>query len=319
MPGILILKLGALGDIVMACPLIRRIQEHHAPQETWLMTADPCPGFLADWEGLRVRAFPRRGWRAARDALRWIRAGAFERIYDLQSSDRTGVLCALSGVPERVGNHPRFPYTLHPPQPWRGETHIHERWRAVLESAGIAPGPLLPWLPVSVEDRQAVDAWLRGNALAEGFFAALHAGTSVGRIDKRWPHFGELAAVLRGAGLGVVWLGGPDDRELNRDLRARFGGVDATCAFSLPRLAALGGRARFAVTNDSAPMHALACAGMPVFGLFGPTDWRRNHAIGQAGNVISAADCAADWTPAAMDALPLARVVERLRQQRLLG
>jgi ADP-heptose:LPS heptosyltransferase len=34
-------------------------------------------------------------------------------------------------------------------------------------------------------------------------------------------------------------------------------------------------------------MHVLSAASIPVFGLFGPSDWRRNHAIGQRANVIA--------------------------------
>jgi ADP-heptose:LPS heptosyltransferase len=37
-------------------------------------------------------------------------------------------------------------------------------------------------------------------------------------------------------------------------------------------------------------MHACAASGVPVFGLFGPSDWRRNHALGQRERVIACTD-----------------------------
>jgi len=49
----------------------------------------------------------------------------------------------------------------------------------------------------------------------------------------------------------------------------------------------LGQHALFAITNDSGPMHILSCSGVPVYAFFGPTNWRRNHAIGQAKHVIT--------------------------------
>ena len=67
-------------------------------------------------------------------------------------------------------------------------------------------------------------------------------------------------------------------------------GIDATNVFTLPQLAILGQRARFAVTNDSGPMHVLSASGIPVFALFGPSNWRRNHALGQAARALSAVD-----------------------------
>jgi ADP-heptose:LPS heptosyltransferase len=318
MAGILIIKLGALGDIIMACPLIRCIQECHAAEEASLLTVDAFGGFFDRWPGLRVRTFTRHGWRSTWNTLRWIRRHRFARIYDLQSNDKTAILCAFSAARERVGNHPRYPYTIHPSRPWRGETHIHERWREVLASAGLDPGPLSPWLPVSASDREHVAAWLKRKALAGRPFAVMHAGTSAGHAEKRWPGFGALAAAIRAAGTEVVWAGGPDDAVLNHELVAGHGGIDATAAFSLPQVAALGAAARFAVTNDSAPMHALACAGIPVFGLFGPSNWRRNHAIGQEANVICAADSGSVWLPAPMESLPAARVLQRLRDAGML-
>jgi ADP-heptose:LPS heptosyltransferase len=56
----------------------------------------------------------------------------------------------------------------------------------------------------------------------------------------------------------------------------------------------LASHARFAVTNDSGPMHACAAAGVPVFALFGPSDWRRNHALGQGENVIAGVELLPD-------------------------
>lgn len=318
MSEILIIKLGALGDIIMACPVIKRIQECHLGAGIHVLTSDTFKDFFCHWPGLAIHGFARHSLGSTLHAVHWIRAQHFARIYDLQSNDRSGFLCALSGASERVGNHPRFPYSLHPPGPWRGQTHIHERWREVLMSAGLDPGPLSPWLPISDHDVDAANSWLATHGLTGLPMAILHAGASPGHAEKRWPYFAELAVAIRAAGTEVVWAGGPDDLELNRALAERCG-IDAGGAFSLTQLAALGRHARFAVTNDSAPMHALACAGIPVFGLFGPTDWRRNHAAGQAAHVISAEAGTANFLPAALTRLTLASVIEKLKNEALLG
>ena len=315
---ILIIKLGALGDIIMACPIMKRIQEWHGDADVHVLTSDIFKDFFSRWPGLTVHGLARRDAAAMLRTMRWLRAQNFTRIYDLQSNDRSGILCALSGVRERVGNHPRFPYSLHPPAPWRGQTHIHERWREVLVSAGLDPGLLSPWLPIQEQDRQAAEFWLADHGLAGRPFAILHAGASPRHLEKRWPGFGDLAAAVRATGIEVVWAGGRDDMELNRTLAQRAG-IDASAAFTLLQLAALGAHARFAVTNDSAPMHALACAGIPVFGLFGPTDWRRNHAVGQAEHVISAAAGSGQFVPAPLCYLAVAGVLERLRNASVLG
>ena len=268
--------------------------------------------FFHCWPGLAIHGFARRSLAATIQALRWIRARHFARIYDLQSNDRSGLLCAFSGVGERVGNHPRFPYTLHPVTPWRGKTHIQERWREVLISAGLDPGPLSPWLPIADQDRDVAGVWLKEHGLQNIPFVILHAGASPLHPEKCWPYFKELGVAIRAAGIEVVWAGGAGDVAQVREL-AEHAGIDASGAFSLTQLAALGSQARFAVTNDSAPMHALACSGIPVFGLFGPTDWRRNHAVGQRAQVISDNPGTGDFVPAPISNLTLTVVTERLR------
>ena len=86
-------------------------------------------------------------------------------------------------------------------------------------------------------------------------------------------------------GYAVIWIGANEDRDVNRRL-ARQVGMDASGAFNLLELAALGRRAEFAVVNDSAPMHILSASPLPVYALFGPTDWRRSHGLGQAERVL---------------------------------
>lgn len=307
MSRILIIKFGALGDVVMASALVEAIVRHHRDASCTLLTTPAFAPLFEAWPDLAVVAFERRGaghmWRM----WRYIRLHGFDRIYDLQGNDRSALLCALSGVRERVGSPARYPYTHHPLERWQGQSHIFTRMRAVLASAGIATVADIPCLPADVQTIERVAAWRGEHRLATRQFVLLHAGASAARPDKRWPYFDVLAERLLGAGLAVVWLGGEAERSLNAQLVLR-GGIDATNAFSISELAELGRYAAFALTNDSGPMHVLAASGIAVFGLFGPSDWRRNHALGQAEHVIACrtdaeaataplrADCLADLT-----------------------
>ncbi len=295
--SVLVIKLGALGDVVMATALIRRLQQHHAQEPLWVLTSTPYAGLFEHWQGLRVHAVPRHGLRAMLHALAWLRRQRFRRIYDFQSTERTAVLVALSGAPERVGNRPGFPYTHGPPGPYRGQGHIFPHMQAVLAAAAVAEAEPVPFLPAGPGVRERVAAWLSGHGLRERSYAVLHAGGSARWPSKRWPHFGALARAIERSGVRVVWVGGEAERGLNAAL-AREVGIDATGRFSVLELAELGRHARFAVTNDSGPMHVLSAAGIPVFALFGPTDWRRHHALGQASHVMAAeAPCAPCYLP----------------------
>lgn len=310
---ILIIKYGALGDIIMATSVIRRILDHYSGEPVWLLTDPAYAPLFRDWSGLAVQAFPRKGLAAARRTLRWLRGQRFTTLIDLQSNDRSGILCALSGVPDRVGNHPRFPYHRHPPDRYTGQYHVHERLNQILAAAGITPADVDPQLPAPAAVRERVAEWLGRQGLGHEPLVLLHAGASRRHPKKRWPGFAGLAAQLADHGYMPVWIGGPDDREINRRLAGSVG-IDASDCFTVLELAELGRRARFAVTNDSAPMHVLSCSGIPVYGLFGPTDWRRTHAVGQEGHVITAeTGGAGGFRPASLERLPVERVLSRLR------
>ena len=132
--------------------------------------------------------------------------------------------------------------------------------------------------------------------------------------------FSELAAILSEK-MTVIWIGGNDDIELNCLLSEKTG-IDATNRFSILGLVELGKKAMFAVTNDSAPMHALSCSGIPVFGIFGPTYARRTHALGQLENVITANGKIAlndnDFKPDDISNISLEMVINKLKTRQLI-
>ncbi len=318
---ILVIKLGALGDMIMATAILRQLSADYREDELWLLTVPMFAPLFKDWPALKVHTLPRAGVVATFRTLRWLRGQRFARIYDLQSNDRTRLWCMLSGAPVCVGNHLRYPYTHHPPEPYIGQTHAFDRINEILVSGGHAAAAPRPYLPVSELARAHVQQWLAGYALGDRSFVLLHAGASRKHPAKRWPYYRELARAIEGRALRVVWLGGEEDAELNRSL-AREIGIDATGQFSVAELAELGRHARFAVTNDSAPMHILSLAEIPIYGLFGPTDWRRTHALGQVSRVITL-DCGvsrAACSPEAqrLTAIPPAMVLAKLHADALI-
>ncbi|MGH8508783.1 MAG: glycosyltransferase family 9 protein [Gammaproteobacteria bacterium] len=282
--SVLIVKLGALGDLMIATPAMRAIQAVEHDKTVWLFTTPGFAPIFAHWPRLQVKSYPRKGLLALLRALQWIRRQRFERVYDLQGNDRSRILCALSGIPERVGNARLKPYTHYPAE--TAALHPYHKLNGLLAAAGIRPAEPRPWLPVTPEQAKRVKGWLQTYGLTPRGFALLHAGGSTRWQTKRWPYFAELAAALIDRGCDVVWVGAGEDAVVNHDLAIR-GGINATDGFSICELAELGRRARFALTNDSGPMHVLACAGIPVYAFFGPTNWQRSHALGQAEHVLT--------------------------------
>lgn len=286
--SVLVIKLGALGDVVLALPCIDAIRAAHPGRRVTVLTAPAYATLVAALPGVEVAAFPRRGLLAMTRLLRWLPARRFDTVFDLQGSLRSRIMTLVTRAGTRVGPRPGIAYTR---APAAGEAalHVHagERLQGVLAAAAIDTAD--DWrLPATPAARDTVAAWLAARGLPRHSLVLLHAGSSRRWPSKRWPreHFRALAQALEARGLDVVWTGGAEERALNRQL-ATTAGTDASGEFSYLELAALARHAAFAVTNDSGPMHILAAAGLPVYACFGPTDWRRSHAAGQRERVLA--------------------------------
>ena len=283
---ILIIKLGALGDVVLATPQLARLLDAHAADRVTLLTAPDYRELLGGFHGLQLVCFKRKGLFSMLCLLHWLLRQQFDVVYDLQGSLRSRVITLLTQAQVRAGPVPAFAYT-HMPLAASHSHHAFERFNAVLLAAGVEAAPAVPCLPVSTSAQACVDSWLQQQGLAGRRLALMHAGASQGWPSKRWPesYFLGLAKALEARGLIVIWLGGEMERDLNSRL-ANHTGWNATAVFNHGELAALGRRAAFAVTNDSGPMHLLSGAGLPVYACFGPTDWQRSHALGQSARVL---------------------------------
>jgi len=287
-PGrhILIIKLGALGDVVLATSLLARLLEVHAADRVTLLTAPDYRELLNGFHDLDIVAFKRKGLVGMSRLLRWLLGQQFDVVYDLQGSLRSRIMTLLTQAQKRAGPAHALAYT-HRPLPGNQGIHAFDRFNAVLLAAGLDAAPAVPQLPLSTTAVSRVDAWLQQQGLSHRRLVLMHAGASPRWPSKHWPeqYFLELALVLESRGMTVIWLGGETEAELNRRLASKTG-IDASTVFSLGDLAALGRHAALAMCNDSGPMHILSTAGLPVYAFFGPTDWQRSHALGQSAHVL---------------------------------
>ncbi|UCC57519.1 MAG: glycosyltransferase family 9 protein [Gammaproteobacteria bacterium] len=289
---VLVIKLGALGDVVLASAHIRCIVEAYPDARVTLLTTPGCSELLQGQSGLEVVAFRRRGFAEMWRVLTWLRRSRFAVVFDLQGSLRSRIMTRVSGACRRIGREPGFAYT-HALPAGGDRKHAFDELNDLLASQGIDVAAPQAWLAIPEDANNRMDAWLDHHDLQTAKLVLMHAGSSHRWPSKRWEtaHYAGLAQDLERRGYKVIWIGGEEDKDINRQL-AGYAGIDATGQFSFIRLAALGRRACFAVVNDSAPMHLLAASGIPVYAFFGPTDWERSHASGQAQHVLhNAVDC----------------------------
>ena len=251
---ILIIKLGALGDFVLAFGPFASIRAARPGARIVLLTTRPFVELAraSPWfDEIRVDARP--AWWDVRGLLALRRAlVGFDFIYDLQTSGRSSRYFWLAGRPGWSGiaagaSHPHA-------NPRRDSMHTVERQAEQLAMAGVAAVvPDLSWLPRP--------------GLVEGPYAVLVPGAAPHRPGKRWPveRFAALATALRARGLRPVVVGAAGDAPL----AAAIGdAVDLTGRTSLLELGGVMAGATVAVGNDTGPMHMAAAVGCRCVVLF---------------------------------------------------
>jgi ADP-heptose:LPS heptosyltransferase len=274
---ILVIKLSALGDFVLALAAMKKIREAHRRAHITLLTTPPfealakaCPYFNA----VEVDGKPEGlgAWLALRRRLKAVR---YDRVYDLQTSSASARIFHLlqPGAPEWSGV--AFGCAL--PHKNRNRDHMHtlERQADQLKYAGIwpdaptepgaAPPPDLSWvLRKSAVGRAAPATRPRP-------FVMLVPGGSAHRLDKRWPaeRFGELAERLHARGYDIVIIGGLQEGAVARQIQRHVGTArDLTGRTDFASIAAMGAKAALVVGNDTGPLHLAAATGAPTIVLF---------------------------------------------------
>lgn len=274
---VLVIKLSALGDFVMAFPAFARIRAAHADARITLLTTPPFetlarispyfdavetdgrPGGPAEWLRLVGR----------------LRAAKFDRVYDLQTNSRTNLLfqALRPGAPawSGVATGCALPHR----NPGRVAMHPLERHAQQLEHAGV--WPQAPTAPLSAAPPDI--SWILQRALAKVRpgskpsrpAALLIPGSSAEHPEKRWPveSYGRLAQNLESAGFDVLIVGGLQEGQLARGIqRLAPRSRDLTGRTDFAQIAALGARAAVAIGNDTGPVHLIAAAGAPTIVLF---------------------------------------------------
>ena len=275
---ILVVRLGAMGDIIHTLPAVARIKQTHPDWElTWLV--EPRWAELLDGNPTvdRVMHFERGSLRGLMETRRELVAARFDVAVDFQGllksalpawAARPGQLLGFHRSQVREGLAARF---------YDGETlsraaHVVDRnlELAAACGGGSGAGPAVFPLP-------------EGRAVGElpaGSFVL--ASPLAGWAAKQWPmeHYGELAARLRGEiGIPLVLDGPPG---------ADFGAAEA----AIPHHSSLAGliyatrRAAAVVGVDSGPLHLAAALGKPGAAIFGPTDPARNGPYGGTLRVL---------------------------------
>jgi len=301
---ILIMRLGAYGDILMGTPLVAALRRAYPNAHlTWLVErnareaidANPHIDELILWKSSYWRKILRKGSRLLSPLWAW-RARGFRRLlaqkpFDIFISfqpEEWPLLTPDIGAAQSVGVFDTFrqfyghaqtsPHTrlydtayAFPHLP----AHRTDQYLLPLDALGLPP----------TADKQMRMGYTTDDAECAASFLAQHGVASSERLvvvapfttwpSRCWPaeRFVQLADTLARQGGRVVLIGSAKERPAVEAMAAQMASKPIVAAGRLGfrALAALISRAALVVSGDTGPMHVAAAVGTPYVALFGPT------------------------------------------------
>jgi heptosyltransferase-2 len=283
-----------VGDAVMAIPALEAIRRSQTGGEISIL-ARPAVAALLSGQPFADRILEydyrgrHRGWVGRERLIRKLRSERFDLAVLLQNAFEAAWLAWRAGIRERIGyarDGRGFLLTKAVSVPKQGEIPRHEshyylemlRRAGWVESRGEFREKIAPIrLHVAEPARQAAETALRRAGAREGAWrCAIAPGASYGAA-KCWPpeRFASLAdRLISECDADVIFFGAPGEKEIAAQICSsmKSHAISMAGETSMRDLVALFSGCSVFIGNDSGAMHVAAAAGLPVIGIFGPTD-----------------------------------------------
>jgi heptosyltransferase I len=320
---VLIVRIGAMGDVLHAMPAVAALRELHpewgigwAIEPAWsaLLQAESEPGDAAGrslgrdtrrplvdlWSPVSTREWKRQPLslstlRNITGLRRDLRKDRYDVCVDMQGSIRSAIVGRMAGAGLFAGaDEPR-----ERPAAWLYQqkirvtaTHVVEQGCELLGGAvGEKLRPARVPLPVDAVAERWCDA-LTGGAGERFAVVAPTAGWGA----KQWPaeRYGAVAAALAQAGFRTLVNAASPEDAAGRRVVAASGGAATLVPCSVGQMIAMIRRAAVVIAGDTGPLHLAAALERPVVGLYGPTDPARNGPYGTISRVLRHASSRSD-------------------------
>ena len=270
--SILIVRLGAMGDIIHALPAAAALKRAF-PGSTLSWAVEPRWRDLLDGGGLAhaLIEIDRRSYSSVAHGWQCLRSTAFDLAIDFQGLIKSAAVTRAARAAERIGfdrAQLREPaagvfYTkrFHCPA-----AHVVDRNLQLAAHLGASPQPVeFPLPPGHAEGGLSTGPFILASPLA-------------GWKSKQWPpeHWSALARLIHSESPYQLVLNGPP-------AVAMFAASVPGAAVHISSIAGLIHATRHAsavIGLDSGPLHLAAALSRPAVALFGPTDPSRNGPYG---------------------------------------
>ena len=253
---ILVIKHGALGDIILASKALLAIRKQKEGSLIIALTTKPYAKFLKQSPWIdEVKVDSKPSWFNLIDLyrlIRWLVDSKFDEVYDLQTSDRSGLYFYL--IPKNKKpkwNGIAYGCSHRHISPTRIKMHTLDRLSEQLKLSRINSSYKVDWSWLSAD--------LRKFNLPNNI-CLLVPGGAINRKGKIWPshRYADLSKKVLNLGYNPVIIGGNDEKNIAMNIQAINPNViNLVGQTSLAELAEISRLCKLAIGNDTGPMHLI--------------------------------------------------------------
>ncbi|MDI6740587.1 MAG: lipopolysaccharide heptosyltransferase II [Candidatus Edwardsbacteria bacterium] len=287
MNRILVIRLGAIGDIVLATAVFSALAKHHPEAKIDFICKERFAGLLENDPRIHriIRLDELGRHKELRGLLLFLHGLQPERydcIIDLQGNARSRFMAVSIKAGKKIlwtKDALRRRMLVYGIGSAKQAPGVIERYLKTLVALGIDAAGARPKLYPKADP---------GVKLPDRPFIAVAPGAHW--PTKRWPaeRYAELIAKIGHGKWDIALVGDAGDRGIAAEIAARvpFPIHDLCGCLTLPQLVYALSRSALLATNDTGAMHVAEAAGVPVIALFGPTvkgfgfaPWRSESAV----------------------------------------
>ncbi len=274
--NILIIKHGALGDIILAGPAMRAIREFHKKDNIVCLTGKTYFEMIKNSPyvdevviDLKPKWSNLKGWLNLKC---FFKKYLFSNVYDLQTSYRSNIYFYLFfSLNKTLWSGIAYGCKYRHNNPNRKKMHTYQRHKDQLKLCGIYYDYIPEW------------NWLAQNytnksLLPNNNFAIIVTGASAHRNEKKWPKasYASLISYLSNRGITSILLGTTLEKKYVSEIIDMVDKTPTNCKpqnyagkTTFQDIVYLSNLAKFAVGNDTGPIHLIASTHLPTVVLFG--------------------------------------------------
>jgi heptosyltransferase-1 len=279
---VLVVRLGALGDLVHTFPAVSALRETFRSAEIvwlthprWKLLVESSQLASEVWT-TEIRSFP-----SLRKTIDDLRSAHWDAAVDYQGLWKSAALPFLGGVKRRIGFSSETIREFGVPLLYTDKVRCSAAHIADQNGElSIRAGARSPVAPFALHVPQIDDCGIRDYLQRLGLNRYVVLSPGGGWRSKCWPpeRFGQLSQLIRDSlGLRCVVNFGPGEDDLALAVRECSGDADPLPYNGpLGPLMALLRNAACVVGGDTGPLHLAIALGTPAVALFGPTDPARN-------------------------------------------